>query len=31
MYELGSDGVYLPGSRIPLAWLMNTTPGDHLG
>jgi Uma2 family endonuclease len=30
LYELGPDGTYLERAKMPLAWLLNTKPADHL-
>ncbi|WP_433208814.1 hypothetical protein ACQP00_43985 [Dactylosporangium sp. CS-047395] len=29
--RLGSDGEYEEYAKMPLAWLLQTAPGDHLG
>jgi Uma2 family endonuclease len=31
LYCLGQAGDYELVTRLPLAWLLNTTPSDHLG
>jgi Uma2 family endonuclease len=31
MYELGHDATYVERAKMPLAWLLNTSPADHLG
>ena len=30
LYRLGADGAYEETARMPLAWLLQTTPSDHL-
>ncbi len=30
LYRLGSDAVYEQATKMPLAWLPETSPGDHL-
>lgn len=31
LYELAERGVYREAARMPLAWLLQTSPADHLG
>lgn len=31
LYRLASDGRYAERAKMPLAWLLQTTPADHLG
>ncbi|WP_305788806.1 Uma2 family endonuclease [Symbioplanes lichenis] len=30
LHRLGPDGIYEPAAQMPLAWLLQTSPGDHL-
>lgn len=30
LYRLGADGAYAEGAKMPLAWLLQTSPSDHL-
>jgi hypothetical protein len=30
LYRLSSDGTYTERAKMPLAWLLNTAPADHL-
>jgi Uma2 family endonuclease len=30
LYRLTSDGTYIERAKTPLAWLLQTTPADHL-
>ena len=31
LYRLTSDNTYTERAKMPLAWLLQTDPGDHLG
>jgi Uma2 family endonuclease len=31
LYQLSSGGTYAEHAKMPLAWLLQTNPGDHLG
>ncbi|MFI5914626.1 Uma2 family endonuclease [Dactylosporangium sp. NPDC051541] len=31
LYRLGGSGAYEVGAKMPLAWLLQTAPADHLG
>jgi Uma2 family endonuclease len=31
LHELGAAGTYREKAKMPLAWLLNTSPVDHLG
>ncbi len=31
LYELSHDATYAERAKMPLAWLLNTSPADHLG
>jgi Uma2 family endonuclease len=30
LYQLSSDGAYVERAKMPLLWLLQTTPSDHL-
>ena len=30
LHRLGPDGAYEVGAKMPLAWLLQTAPADHL-